>query len=298
MPDWFIISLGILFALSAFGVVYGILHNAAVRARELSARKEKQKDAGHIPVIENWWFRTLRSAGIRVYPPLFVAVVVLFALMLALMFGDLFAHSLFLSFSLAGLVLIILMSGIAEMGRTRAIKFEEKLLDAVDLMIAALKAGETPRKALQTVSEVTKDPVKREFASLASKIESGMSIQQAVTQLVHEYPSEGVRMFCSILVAKWNAGGDLAPVLGSVNKVMRERLLYRMRLRSQMAGARVTSYMVGLFPYVVLWTIYSFIPTWIDRLVGHPLGIPLMVGAFFLQVLGFVWVRSMMRVEL
>lgn len=105
-------------------------------------------------------------------------------------------------------------------------------------------------------------------------------------------------MFSSIFVAKWMAGGDLAPVLASVNVIMRERLQYRLRIRSQMAGANITSYMVGIFPYIVLWCIYLFIPQWVDRLLVHPLGMPLLMGAFFLQVLGFVWVRSMMRVEL
>ena len=125
-----------------------------------------------------------------------------------------------------------------------------------------------------------------------------MNVRRALQRIDLGYDCEGVRLFTRTVIAKWQAGGDLAPVLETVNQVLRERIRIRWRLDSQMSGARLAQMLTALMPYVLIPFFLWQRPDWIDRLRDHPLGPKLFFGAVVVQILGLLWMRRIMRIEL
>lgn len=183
-------------------------------------------------------------------------------------------------------------------GRRRAARFEARLADALGFMVGSLEAGENPMQAFASAAEVSEGTARRELGEVAHRLRFGMSIERALRPIVEGYDAEGVRLFAQSVAAKWQAGGDLVPILQSVARIIRERLAVRLHLRSQLAGARVAAVMIAILPYAVIPVYLWRMPTMIDRLLGHPLGPSLITIAVLLQILGWMWLGRILRIEL
>ena len=197
----------------------------------------------------------------------------------------------------AAVFLYLLWVLVLAWGHLRASRFEEKLAEAVEYMVSALRAGENPTEALASAAETSEGAVSVELREIVQRLDLGMSIQLAVYRMVVSYDSEGVRLFSQTLIAKWQAGGNMAPVLSSVARIMRERLKLRMRLRTELIGARVSGAIIALLPYSIIPVILWRRPEWFQELMTNPLGHQLFVGAILLQILGFIWLQRLVRTE-
>jgi Flp pilus assembly protein TadB len=164
-------------------------------------------------------------------------------------------------------------------------------------MVSALFAGEGLEAALRSAADASAPMVAAELNEIGDRLEVGMEMEQAVSRMAESRDSEGVRLFTRTLVAKIQSGGDLAPVLKSVAQIMRDRIRMRLRLQAQMAGARLAAIMIAILPYVLLPVFLWRRPEWLSSLFGHPFGVQLFIAAILLQIVGFLWLRRLMRVE-
>lgn len=182
--------------------------------------------------------------------------------------------------------------------RRRAARFESGLADALGFMVGSLEAGENPLQAFSSAAAASAGAVRRELGEVAHRLRFGMSIQRALRPIVEGYDSEGVRLFAQSVAAKWQAGGDMVPILQSVARIVRERLAVRLHLRSHLAGARVVAVMIAALPYAVIPVYLWRMPNMLGRLLIHPLGPSLLTLAVLLQIVGWLWLGRILRVEL
>lgn len=241
--------------------------------------------------------RRLRAAGVAwgtttYYSAMIVVAILAFLLFLELLPGQLLAAAL------ASLVILwISWSLLGSWARHRATAFEEKLADAVGYMTSALEVGENPTGALASAANSAEGAVSRELAQVVTRLEAGTAIRPAMWPMAASYDSEGLRLFSQTLIAKWTAGGDMAPILRSITRIIHDRLAMRLRLRSELAGARLSAVLVAMMPYALIPVLLWRRPEWIGSLIRHPLGLQLLVAAVLLQLVGFIWLWRIMRIE-
>ncbi len=238
----------------------------------------------------------LRCAGLDLPAWSFVAAVALFAGAVAygvwaavpqLPIAALFAGTL---------AAVIPFSLVASAAHARARKFLEKFVDSIDIMCAALDGGEPPQNALAAAAVSSEDPSKRELLEAHQRLQLGFSVRRSFSRIVERYDSEGVRLITQVLIVKWQAGGDLSPVLRSVNQVARERLRQDRELRTQLAGAQASAILTAILPYLLLPFFFWKRPEWFYDLTTHPIGVQLLTVAILFQFVGFLWLRRLMRV--
>jgi Flp pilus assembly protein TadB len=280
-------------SLAALAVLATALRLSALRIG--ARRRARAADEVELPGRTE---RMLRAAGFAVPPLVFHAFSLLLAGLVGLWAVEIAGGLLFVGLLVMLGTLYLIHSSVLEAGRRRTLRLEEKLADAIDTMAATLRGSDNPRAALAGAAEVSPAPVGPELREVVRRLELGMPIARALLKLRSDHDCEGVRLFTSALSAKWTAGGDLAPTLTAVNKVIRERLRHRLRVRSRLAGANVASWMAGLSPYLVFAAMWYFNADWIRRLFAHPQGPMLFIGAVALQLVGFLWLRRLMRSEL
>jgi len=241
--------------------------------------------------------RALRTLRLEIEPLVFVAAVAMIGIVVFLLFLELFPKSLSLA-SIAAIALVIFaFSLLGDLAKWRARRFEAGLVDAIDLLQACLHSGENPRDALRTAGDVSKGAVKKEFNELAKRLELGMPIEKATARMVELYDSEGVRLFTQVLIAKWNAGGDLLMLLKSVNRIIRDRVKLRLKVAGQLAGARYALFFVAFVPYMVIPAFLWKAPGWLQTLTDHPMGPTFLLSAVLLQVAGLFWMRRILRTD-
>jgi tight adherence protein B len=238
----------------------------------------------------------LRGAGLGLPAWLFVAAVALFALAIAFAVWAVLPKVPIAGVFAGVLAFYVPFSVVEAAAHRRARKFLEKLVDAIDVMCAALDGGEPPTNALASAAQSAEEPARTELREAHHRIQLGFSVRRSFARMVERYDSEGVRLITQTLIVKWQAGGDLAPVLRSVNQIARERLRHDRELRTHLAGAQASAVLTALLPYLLLPFFLWRRPEWFHELTGTALGLQLLTVAILLQFVGFLWLRRLMRV--
>jgi len=240
--------------------------------------------------------RRLRTAGLNLPVWAFLAAVALFVGAIA--FGVLAViPQLPLAAVLAGLLALYLpFSLIDAASHRRSRRFLEKFVDAIDVMCAALDGGEPPQNALATAAVSAEEPAKAELREAHQRLQVGFSVRRSFQRMIERYDSEGLRLLTQTMIVKWQAGGDLSPVLRAVNQIARERLRHDRELRTNLAGAQASAILTALLPYLLLPFFLWKRPEWFRELTGTPLGLQLLTIAILLQFVGLLWLRRLMRV--
>lgn len=266
--------------------------NAATRG--MAAEWRDDKDSGLFATFRQFFL----SLGLTVQPLLVLTALVLLSLAVFLVFMELFPDS-WLAPPIAALAFLLACLGVMrDYAQWQAKRFEERLIDAIDIMVAALNVGENTVKALETTADSTRGKISAEFREIVKRLDLGLEIDQAVQHMVGTYDSEGVRLFTQSLRAKWLVGGDLAVVLLSVNRIIRERAKLRMQMGGQLSGVRYASLFLAFMPYLLYGFFLWSQPGWVAMIHEHPSGSKLIYGALALQVLGLLWLLRILKSEL
>lgn len=273
----------------------GVICFSILQLRVPASKKKQDQDEVRYPGPAG---RQLRAAIAPLHPALFHGFALVLCAFLALIVSEISVRIPWLGTAFFFISLYFCYALVLEIGRRRTARFEERLVDGIDIMIATLRGADNPRQALASASGVVPPPVGTEFREILRRLDLGMDIRRALIRLRMNYDSEGVRMFSSALVATWQTGGDLAPTLMNVNHLIRERIKHRLRVKSRLAGAQSSAILVAICPYVALLAMMIWNPVWIRMLFSHPWGPTLIFFAVICQLFGFLWLRRMMRVEL
>jgi len=240
--------------------------------------------------------RRIRTAGLNLPVWMFLLAVALFVFAIAAGVWAVIPQ-LPLAAVLAGLLALYLPFSLIEASsHRRARRFLEKFVDAIDVMCAALDGGEPPSNALATAAVSAEEPAKAELREAHQRLQVGFSVRRSFQRMIERYDSEGLRLLTQTMIVKWQAGGDLSPVLRSVNQIARERLRHDRELRTNLAGAQASAVLTAVLPYLLLPFFVWKRPEWFHELTGTALGLQLLTVAILLQFVGLLWLRRLMRV--
>jgi tight adherence protein B len=259
-----------------------------------TAPTTKQDEAPEPGRIE----RRLLAAGWNTTPAIAISLLVLIAVLAALLVASI-SPGLFWAGPVAGIAVVWLISStLAEIARQRAWKFENRLVDAIDLSVGALAAGQNPADAIASAADGALEPVRSELRHLADQLNASVPVDRAVRRMAARYDSEGVRIFTQLLIAKWEIGGPLGPALQAATRTMRHGLRLRGQLQTHITGAQTAAIVVAILPYLLVAVFLWKRPESLALVWRLRWGPQLFASAILLQLAGFVWLRRILRIEL
>ncbi len=238
----------------------------------------------------------LRSAGTQLTPSRYLGAVaggMLGAFLLAsLVFPAL------LAIVAAGLVL---WGGSAWLGRRLARRREDfinQLPEVARLLSNGASAGLSMPAAVEMAVREIDAPAREELQSVLDEVHLGRSLDEALDSLARRLPSREIAVLMSTLVIQQRAGGDVVRALQDLSSTLDMRRETLREVRTLMAGAVFTSYIVptlGVGALVMLNAINSHT---LPRMTSSPIGIAALVVAITLYALGSLAIRRITRIEL
>jgi tight adherence protein B len=182
--------------------------------------------------------------------------------------------------------------------RTRRLaKFEEQFPEALDVIKRALKAGHPFTQALKLVAEDMDDPIGHEFDLVFSAINYGGDLRTALLGLLERVPSVSVMAMVTAVLVQKETGGNLAETFERITAVIRGRFKLHRRVRTLSAEGRLSAWILAFVP-IVLFVVISFTtPTYLPELFKTQLGKNLLVAAICLGVVGILWIRRIIRIQ-
>jgi tight adherence protein B len=184
------------------------------------------------------------------------------------------------------------------MKRTRRIhKFEEDFPEALDLIARALKAGHAFVTGLKMVADEMNEPVGPEFRKTFDEQNFGLPMKDALENLTARVPSLDVRFFATAVLIQRETGGNLSEILENLAHVVRERFKILRQVRVHTAHGRLTGYVLLALPVLLSMALMFINPDHMNLLFRERMGQILLMVAIVMQVIGYVWIRQVVKIE-
>ncbi len=237
----------------------------------------------------------LRSAGTQLTPSRYVGAVA------GAMLGVFVVASLLFPPLLAIVAaLLVPWAGSAWLGRRLARRnenFINQLPEIARLLSNGASAGLSMPAAIELAAKEIDAPAREELQVVLDEVHFGRSLDEALESLSRRLPSREVAVLMSTLIIQQRAGGDLVRALQDLSSTLDMRRETLREVRTLMAGAVFTSYIVPLLGVGALLMLNAINSNTLSRMTTNPLGIAALVVAGVMYALGSLAIRRITRVE-
>jgi tight adherence protein B len=179
----------------------------------------------------------------------------------------------------------------------RFAKFEEGLPATLDLMVGAMRAGQSLVSALGVVARESADPIGPEFRVCFDEQNFGLELRTALQNLVTRVPIPDMRMITTAILIQKESGGNLAEVLEKTGYIMRERFRLKRQIRVHTAQGRLTGWILTLLPVILGFLLYLLNPDTVSLLWKRPMGLKLLYGSSGMIVVGGLIIRKIVQIR-
>lgn len=186
---------------------------------------------------------------------------------------------------------------IARQRAARFNQFEEELPDALDSMVRALRAGHPFNETLRLVTEEHRGVVAQEFGMAFADINYGNDVRRAMLGLMERMPSVTVMMLVTSVLLHRETGGNLTEILSRLSTLIRARFRFQRKVKTLSAEGRMSAWILVAIPFVLTIALMVITPDYIPMLVKEPAGKDLIAAAFVAMLLGIIWMRKIIRIQ-
>ena len=176
-------------------------------------------------------------------------------------------------------------------------RFEEQFPEALDLLSRSIRAGHAFTTGMSMVAEEAPDPTGPEFRKSFDEQNFGLPLKDALNNLATRVPLLDVRFFVTAVLIQRETGGNLSEILDNLAHVVRERFKILRQVRVYTAHGRLTGYVLMALP-AALGVVLSFLnPEHMNQLFRERMGQMMLTGAIVLQIIGYLWIRKVVKIE-
>jgi tight adherence protein B len=210
---------------------------------------------------------------------------------------DLRTHAVFLA-----LVTIVAagacpMLYVLQKRKSRFDRIRTQLPDAIDLMVAGIRAGHSLNSAMGMVSKEASEPVRGEFRQCVDEQNYGLELRTAMANLIHRVPIHDIRIISAGILVQKDAGGNLAEILEKVGYLIREDFRLQRQVGVHTAQGRLTGYILAALPVGLGFAMYMLNPTQMSLLWTTALGTKMLYGSVVLTAVGMFIIRKIVRIR-
>jgi tight adherence protein B len=239
----------------------------------------------------------LDLAGINRKPADWVVLGCCGSVVLAVLLTLLIGNALFgiLLGGLAGWLAMWLIVSVRISRRRSA--FAEQLPDMLQVLAGSLKSGFSLPQAIDAVIREDTQPIAGEFSRALAETRIGGELEVALDRVADRMDSKDLRWSVLAIRIQRSVGGNLVEVLRTTGETMRERSAVRRHVRALSAEGRLSAYILIALPVLVGSFLFVIRDSYMRPLYTTPLGLTMMAVSVVLLVLGSLWMRNVVKVE-
>jgi tight adherence protein B len=175
--------------------------------------------------------------------------------------------------------------------------FEEQFPEALDVLSRAIRAGHAFQTALGMAADEMPAPVGPELKKTFDQQNYGLPLKEALNDLAVRVDLLDVRFFVTAVLIQRDTGGNLSEILDNLSHVVRERFKILRQVRVHTAHGRFTGYVLLTLPAFLAVALSWINPDHMGLLFTEHMGRVMLVGAIVLQIVGYFWIRKVIKIE-
>lgn len=175
--------------------------------------------------------------------------------------------------------------------------FNDQLGDAINLLANSLRSGYSLLQSLETVSREMSPPLATEFARVVQEVGLGLSIEQALANMLRRVRSDDLDMMVTAINIQHEVGGNLAEILETISFTIRERVRIKGEIRVLTAQQMLTAYIISFLPVGLGLILYAINHEYIGLLFSEPCGWIMVVVGVIIITAGYLVIRKIVAIE-
>lgn len=175
--------------------------------------------------------------------------------------------------------------------------FHSALPDTLQLISGSLAAGLSLPQAMDTVVREGSEPVAGEFKRVLVENRLGVTLDDALEGVALRFESRDFEWVVMAIKIQREVGGNLAELLDTVAATMREREYIRRQVNALAAEGKLSAVVLSVLPPAFLVYLWVAQPSYVAPLFNDVRGIGMIVGASVWLLLGVLWMRKLVKVE-
>jgi tight adherence protein B len=180
--------------------------------------------------------------------------------------------------------------------RKRREAFADQLVGTLEVICSALRAGHSFPSALDSVAADAQAPTDEEFARVVNAGRLGRDLVDAMHETARRMENEDFSWVADGVAIQRDTGGNLGEVLDRVGQTIRERNELQKKVRAISAEGRMSGWVMMAVPPVVGIYLTTMNPKIFKDAFLSSTGILILAGCFVLYVIGFFWIRKIVKV--
>jgi tight adherence protein B len=201
-----------------------------------------------------------------------------------------------------GLIVLSIMAVVpwmvlSALAKRRTAAFTAQLPDMLQLLATTLRSGFSILQGLDTVARQLSDPIGKELRHVVAEARLGRSLVDALTEVAERVRSEDFGWVVTAIGIQREVGGNLAELLDIVVDTMTARARIRREARTLTAEGRIGAVVISVMPIAIGLFVYAVNPSYITPLFHQAFGEILFYGSIVLGVIGILWIRKLVNIE-
>jgi tight adherence protein B len=235
------------------------------------------------------------------YLVLYLLSVVGFGAISWLLFGKSIPFTLFAGFMAPRIY-------VKQAAKKRLKDYNNQLGDTLNLWVNALRSGYSVLQAMETIASETPPPVSVEFERVVQEVRLGMTLEQAMDNLMTRIPSDDMDLVVTAVNVQREVGGNLAEILAIISHTIRERVRIRGEIATLTAQVTMSGYVISGLPVALTLFLRVSNPGYINELFYReppwvipgvlPCGWLVLALGLALIFSGFVAMRKLADIEI
>ncbi len=176
-------------------------------------------------------------------------------------------------------------------------KFNKLFPETLDLMVRGLRTGLPVHETFKMIAKDVPAPVGEEFAHIRDDIKLGYSLEEALWNTARRMDTQEFKFFAVTLSIQAETGGNLAETLENLSNLLRKReQIYRL-IKAKAAEGKASALVLGSLPFIMYLVIYFVNQKYAEVLLYDPRGQVIAGFAIVWILLGVLWMRSIVRID-
>ena len=182
--------------------------------------------------------------------------------------------------------------------KRRIKKFNVQLVDALQAMANAFKAGLTFPQAIEHVAREAQAPLSQEFGLFVKEVKLGVPLEEALINMGRRVGSDDLELVVVATNIARQLGGNMAEMFETISSVIRERFRLEGKIDALTAQGKLQGWVVAAMPAILGMVLNYMRPDLMEPMMDHIFGYILVTIIAIMEVLGVFIIRRIVNIDI
>ncbi|MFN0064004.1 MAG: type II secretion system F family protein [Myxococcaceae bacterium] len=182
--------------------------------------------------------------------------------------------------------------------RKRRIKrFNTQLVDALQGMANAFKAGLTFPQSIEHVARDAQAPLAQEFGLLVKEVKLGVALEEALVNMGRRVGSDDLELVVTATNISRQLGGNMAEMFETIAATIRERFRLEGKINGLTSQGKLQGWIVSSMPLALGLVLNAMRPDLMQPMLNHVFGYALIAVIVVMELLGMFIIRRIVNID-